>query len=287
MLVFQDGMDLPQFAAFDLLSISQGERRLREYFDDFVALALKGQRGLILESPTWRANADWGQKLGYRKEELAAINVRAIELLEDIRQSKQSASSKMVVSGCIGPRGDGYRPDSVMSIAEARDYHGEQIHTFAGTSADMVCALTLNYVEEAVGIALAAQDANIPAAISFTTETDSRLPTGMELKHAIQETDRATNGGPAYYMINCAHPEHFADALSSGEEWTGRLRGIRANASRKSHAELDECETLDRGSPEDLGKWYSDLRRSFPMLTVLGGCCGTDVEHVRSICQHC
>ena len=190
-----------------------------------------------------------------------------------------------MISGNLGPRGDGYRADSRMSAAEAADYHGEQIATFAATEADLISAFTLNYVDEAIGIVRAAQAAGMPVVISFTLETDGHLPSGQRLADAIRETDAATGGAPAYYMINCAHPSHFRERLAEGGDWCGRIRGLRANASRLSHAELDEASDLDEGNPDELGADYRDLRRLLPELAVFGGCCGTDYRHVEAIAR--
>ena len=193
----------------------------------------------------------------------------------------------MVISGCVGPRGDGYNPATLMSAAEAHAYHSEQIDIFRDTAADMVTAITMTYPEEAIGIARAGQAAGMPVAIAFTVETDGKLPTGATLKDAIRAVDDATAGAPAYYMINCAHPTHFSDALEDGGSWVSRLRGIRANASRKSHAELDEATELDAGDPMELGALYRDLRHRFGHINVLGGCCGTDHRHIGEICKAC
>jgi len=143
--------------------------------------------------------------------------------------------------------------------------------------------MTITYPDEAIGIVEAARHAGIPVAVSFTVETDGRLPDGTTLGDAIQRVDEATEGAAAYFGVNCAHPTHLDGALDGGTPWAPRLRGLRANASRKSHAELDEAETLDDGDPEELGREYVELRREMPGLTVLGGCCGTDIRHVRSI----
>jgi S-methylmethionine-dependent homocysteine/selenocysteine methylase len=286
-LVFHDGIDLPCFAAFDLLRDAAGQARLRRYYEDYLAIAGGKGLGFILEAPTWRANPDWGARLGYDAAALADANRRAIDLLAGLREEHEVAGAPLVMSGNLGPRGDGYRADTQMSIEEARAYHAPQIETFAGTEADMVSAFTVNYVEEAAGIVRAARDATIPVAISFTLETDGNLPSGDSLAAAIERTDQETDGYAAYYMINCAHPTHFEDVLQQGGQWLERIRGLRANASRRSHAELDESTDLDAGDPEELGSEYGDLRRLLPRLTVLGGCCGTDHRHIEAICSAC
>jgi homocysteine S-methyltransferase len=187
----------------------------------------------------------------------------------------------------VGPRGDGYDPAALMSDKEAEAYHRAQIETFRDTAADMVSAITMTHVEEAIGIARAAARAGLPAAISFTVETDGRLPTGHTLAEAIERVDAATSRYPAYYMINCAHPTHFEHVLEAGAPWVERLRGLRANASRKSHAELNESPELDIGDPVELGAEHAALRRRLPHLTVMGGCCGTDDRHVAAIAAAC
>jgi S-methylmethionine-dependent homocysteine/selenocysteine methylase len=284
-LLFHEGIDLPGFATFPLFYDEKAVAVMREYYRKHARLAQASEFGFILESATWRTNADWGAKLGYTPEKLADANRRAIALLAEVRSEFESAKTKIVISGCVGPRGDGYVPSHLMSAKEAQEYHSAQIQTFAETEADMISAMTLNYVEEAVGIARAARFFGMPCAISFTVETDGKLAGGESLKAAIEAVDRATGSAPAYYMINCAHPTHFAGVLKNGEAWTERIRGVRANASRKSHAELDESTELDTGNPQELGGQYCEMLENLKNLTVLGGCCGTDFRHIEAICN--
>jgi S-methylmethionine-dependent homocysteine/selenocysteine methylase len=286
-LIFLDGLELPDFAAFDLLNRAHGEAALRKYFRAYADLARRFGTGLILESPTWRASADWGARLGYSAVALTDANRRAIGLLEDIRGELREHPKPVVISGCLGPRGDGYQPASTMSEHDAAAYHTPQIEAFRDSAADMITAITMNYAEEAIGIARAAARARMPAAISFTVETDGRLPTGQSLGAAIEQVDAATSRYPAYYMINCAHPSHFADVVLEGGRWVRRVRGLRANASRKSHAELNESAELDIGDPAELAADHARLTERLPHLTVVGGCCGTDVRHVERIAAAC
>lgn len=286
-LIFHDGLDLPEFAAFPLLETDEGRAALRRYFGRYADIARRMRTGLILESATWRANPGWGEVLGYAPEALDASNRDAIALLAEIREELDDTGLPVVLSGCVGPRGDGYVAGETMSVAEAEAYHGVQIRSFAASPADMVAAITMTYVEEAAGLARAARAAGMPTAISFTVETDGRLPTGQALGEAIEWVDLETDAYPAYYMINCAHPSHFEDALAAGEPWTRRIGGLRANASRMSHEELDAAEELDSGHPEELGQDYAALMRVLPNLRVLGGCCGTDERHVARIAEAC
>jgi S-methylmethionine-dependent homocysteine/selenocysteine methylase len=284
-LIFHEGLNLPYFAAFDLLNNAFGSEALHKYFSSYAQLAQKYQVGFILESATWRASQDWGAKLGYSTSAIAALNRHAIALLQEIRDEYENDNTPMVISGCIGPRGDGYNPAELMNETEAESYHSAQIKTFCEAQVDLVTAITMNYVEEAIGITKAAVNADIPVAISFTVETNGHLPTGQSLKEAIEHVDRATNSAPIYYMINCAHPTHFTSVLPNGEAWLERIRGLRANASIKSHAELDEAEELDDGNPIELAAQYRQLKTKLPNLNVLGGCCGTDIRHVEEICK--
>ena len=286
-LVFHKQIDLPCFAAFDLLKDEAGVEILRQYFEPYLESTRRHGMGFILEAPTWRANPDWAAKLGYDAPALADANRRAIGLMLELREGWKQKDLPLVVSGNLGPRGDGYRADERMTADEARNYHAAQVETFAETDADMVSAFTMTYVEEAIGIVRAAQKVGMPAVISFTAETDGRLPTGDSLAAAIRRTDAETEGYAAYYMINCAHPTHFSNALRDGGPWRERIRGVRANASKRSHAELDESSDLDDGDPVRLGEEYRALRELLPKLNIFGGCCGTDHRHVQAIAETC
>ena len=282
-LVFNYGIDLPEFAAYDQLRTAEGEELLFDYFRNYVEIAERYDLGLILETVTWRANRDWGKRIGDAPDALAEFNRRAVRLIERVRKELAQGDVPVVISGCIGPRGDGYSPGQQMTAPQAKEYHAEQIATFAGTAADMVAAITLNYPAEAIGIAQAAAACGVPVCISFTVETDGLLPTGQSLEEAITEVDAATDQYPAYYMINCAHPTHFDHLFAEGGRWLERVKGLRCNASCKSHAELDESTVLDDGDPVAFGHQLAALRTLSPHLSVLGGCCGTDHRHIESL----
>lgn len=283
-LIFHEGHELPLFAAVDLLRTETGTAALRRYFEPYAELAAERGTGLVLESPTWRASPRWAAELGWTPAELDALNVAAIELLAELRERYEDRIPAVVISGCVGPHGDGYSPAELLDADAAAEYHATQIATFARTEADMVTAITMTYADEAIGVARAAAAAGLPCAISFTVETDGALPDGRPLREAIEQVDAQTAGAPAYYMVNCAHPTHFADVLDGGE-WCRRIRGVRANASAKSHAELDEATELDEGDPADFGARSAALRAVLPNLSVLGGCCGTDDRHVRAAAE--
>jgi len=282
-LIFHDGYELPYFAAMVLLRDEAGRERLDRYFLEHAQVAAQTGVGFILESATWRASSDWGDLLGYTRDALAQTNRAAINQLVRLRSQLTEGRRDIVISGCIGPRADGYDGTARMTAQQAYDYHLVQVETFAETEADMVNAMTITYVDEAIGIVRAATDQQIPVAISLTVETDGSLPEGTPLGEAIQQVDAATGRAAAYYGINCAHPTHFAPVLDRAAPWTERLRSIRANASRSTHAELDDSELLDAGDPFELAAQYADLRDTLPGLTILGGCCGTDLRHLQAI----
>jgi homocysteine S-methyltransferase len=285
-MIFHEGINLPHFASFVLLASEDGRERTKNYYRRYLDIARRHGTGFVLDTATWRANPDWGRKLGYTTEALQEANRDAVELLIGLRRAYEQPEQPIVLSGAIGPRGDGYKAGA-MSIDEAEDYHSFQIDTFAGTEADMVAAFTMNNIDEGIGIARAAKALGMPCAISFTLETDGRLVTGHSLQEAIETTDAATGGSPAYYMINCAHPTHFEGVLDHGSAWAKRISGIRANASTMSHEQLDNSEVLDAGDPVDLGQRYRNLLSRMPQVRVLGGCCGTDHRHVAAICEAC
>jgi homocysteine S-methyltransferase len=270
-LIFNRGIELPA-----------GLNALKDHYSGYYDIAHSRGAGFILDTPTWRANRDWGERLGYDRSRLADANTRWADAAAQMRADWPGNGQPVVLSGNIGPRGDGYVPGQQMSADEAADYHGEQIATFAGTDLQMVTALTMNYVEEAMGIARAAEAHGLPSVISFTVETDGRLPTGQALGEAIDQVDVETDSAPAYFMVNCAHPTHFEDVLGDGA-WRERICGVRANASKMSHAELDEAEELDPGDPGELADGYARLRERLPNLNVFGGCCGTDHRHVAAV----
>jgi S-methylmethionine-dependent homocysteine/selenocysteine methylase len=283
-LVFHEGFDLPAFAAFVLLADERGCETLRNYYYEYANIARNNNVGFILESMTWRASKEWGKQLGFSSTELADFNRKSIDMLQDIRSEYERDLPHVVISGCVGSRGDGYKADISMTVDEAADYHRTPIATFRETEADMVAAFTMPYTAEAIGITLAARAEGIPVAISFTVETDGNLPSGETLQDAIEQVDSATTGTPAYYMINCAHPTHFADVFGDGS-WTKRIRSVRANASAKSHSELDEATELDAGNPAELAECYVDLTNRLENLNIIGGCCGTDQRHIAEICR--
>jgi homocysteine S-methyltransferase len=285
-LMFLEGHDLPHFAAFNLMRTSAGKQAIKDYLLKYIGIAKENNTGIILDTPTWRASQDWGDLLGYSVEAMDAVNRESVEMLHDIREAEETDSTACVINGAIGPRGDGYNPAFIMTAQEAANYHRAQVTSFVEAGADMITAVTMNYVNEAIAIAKHGAEADIPTVISFTVETDGKLPTGETLEEAIRKTDEASGNSPAYYMINCAHTTHYHEVVKTGGSWLNRIGGLRSNASALSHAELDEAEELDDGNPNEFAAQHADLAKFLPNLAVVGGCCGTDHRHVAAVHRH-
>jgi homocysteine S-methyltransferase len=283
-LIFIDGLELPCFASFPLLEHDDGRSALTRYFEPYLALARRHGTGFVLEANTWRANPAWGERLGYSLDDLAAANRRSIRFVEEIREREETPDRPFVISAPVGPPGDAYDPETRMTAAEAESFHLWQIGVLADTAADCVSGFTLAYADEAIGIVRAANAVGMPAIVSFTVETDGRLPSGQPLGEAIEQVDRETDETTAFYMVNCAHPSHVLPALEEPGPWH-RVRGLRPNASAKSHAELDESEELDDGDPAELARGCLAIGERLPHLTVLGGCCGTDHRHIETVAE--
>lgn len=286
-LIFNEGFVFPHFTVFELLDREGGPEALRAYYAPYLDIARRAGHGFVFDTNTWRANPDWGALVGYDAAGLRRTNIRAVELCRDIAKEFELAGVPTLVSGAMGPRRDAWQYDGVMSIAEALDYHASQVAAFAEAKADMVTILTLTNVPEAIGVARLAQEASLPCVISFTLETDGHLPGGKPLGEAITAVEDATNAYPAYYMINCVHPIHFASTIRHAGAWVDRIGGLRVNASMKSHAELDESPELDIGDWRDLAQRYQRLLPLLPNIRVIGGCCGTDHRHIDAICRVC
>lgn len=282
--IFHEGRDLPQFASFVLLDDAEGRAILDRWFGRFVDLARAGGTGFVLDTATWRANMGWAGALGLDGEGIARVNFKAVAYAKAFRARHETADLPILVNGVVGPSGDGYWIDSARTAAEAEAIHMPQIESLAGAGVDLLTAMTMTYPEEGIGIARAAMRHGLPHVISFTVESDGRLISGLSLHEAIAVVDAATGSSPVFYMVNCAHPTHFGSALAG--PMRDRIGGIRANASRLSHAELDEATELDDGDPVEFGALYAEFSRLLPNLRIIGGCCGSDHRHVSAACGH-
>jgi len=282
--IFNRGIPIPEFAGHTLLSTDAGRNALAAYFREFLVLARDLGTGFILDGQTWKAHSHWAKDLGVTSTELREINHQSIAFIAALRDEFQSNAGPIVLNGIVGPKGDGYAPDAMVSTKEAEEYHREQVSWLSETNVDMITATTFTQASEAAGAVTAANKAELPIVVSFTVETDGNLPTGQSLSDAIWFVDKATNKGPAYFMINCAHPDHFQHIITD-DDWARRIHGVRCNASRKSHAELDASDTLDAGDPVELAQQYKEIKKKMPWINIFGGCCGSDLRHVTEIAK--
>ncbi len=283
-LIFHQGFDLPEFSSLMMMRTPEQRAAIAGYAETYFEIAKSAGLGMVIETATWRASPDWTTRIGFDGlDDLESANRTAIDVIADVRDRARYGDTDIIVSGCVGPRGDGYDAGELMSADQAEAYHAWQVGILSGTRADVVTGMTMTNIPEAIGLARAAKAAGTRSVIAFTVETDGRLPTGDTLDRAIAEVDAATHAAPEYYMVNCAHPIHFAASLQLPPGLRSRLRGVRANASKCSHAELEVMETLDEGNPLELGSEIWAVSKAHPNLRVFGGCCGTDDRHVAAI----
>lgn len=278
-LIFNRGQELPGFASFPLNEDPEAQPVIVDQMRDLVNTAKAAGVGCIIDTLTWMANRDRAAPLGYDADRLAALNRTAVRLMRDLRD--EVAAEDVLLALCLGPSRDPYTKLEPMTVENARSYHRAQIEAIHDMSVDLVHAYTFNQVEEAAGVALAASDFGVPVVVSFVVETDGKLDNGLPLEEAIAQVDELTSNGPAYFMVNCAHPDHFSHVLTGNP----RLKGIVVNASRCSHAELDDATKLDDGDPEELAAEITRLVKLYPSLSVIGGCCGTDFRHLQRMAE--
>lgn len=283
-MIYHEGLDLPHFASFVLVDRGDGRAVLRRYFTRYIEIAKRSGSGFLLDTATWRANMGWAPMLGLDEPAIRAVNRQAVTLAREMRDAHSAPGFPIIVNGAVGPSGDGYRIEAMLTAERAEALHRPQIEALAEAGADMVTAVTMTYTDEAVGIAKAARATGLPHVLSFTVEVDGRLPSGQPLHEALAETEARTGGSAIFYMVNCAHPTHFVRELDGGMRH--RIGGIRANASRLSHGELDVATELDDGDPIEFGHFYGAFGRHLPNLRLVGGCCGSDHRHVGEACGH-
>jgi S-methylmethionine-dependent homocysteine/selenocysteine methylase len=283
-LIFNHDIDIPEFASHTLLPDPKGREAMVNYYREFLTLAATTGAGFLLGVPIWKAHMHWAKDLGASEADLRQANHDSVAFVSELRDEFSENAKPILLDAVIGPRGDAYAPDEAVAVDEAERYHAKQIGWLAVTEVDIVTGLTFTQSDEAIGFVRAARSAGLPSVMSFTVETDGKLPTGQPLGEAIRAVDDATDQAAAYFMVNCAHPDHFSHVLDD-ETWTRRILGIRCNASRLSHAELDACEVLDDGDPVELGGQYREFKDRMPWLNIFGGCCGSDLRHVTQIAK--
>lgn len=281
-LMFDLNVELRNLAAFELLFDASKEAILKDLHRTFADIAIKYGVSIILDTETWRASSNWYKLVGTSAKQQTKIHPLALassRRLADYVRDKSEGKVNAIVVGTMGPLNDAYKFDKDLSVEVARNYHRAQMLEFKANKAGAVGAYTLSTSTEALAIALEAKDATIPCFLSFTVETDGTLPSGESLQMAVERVDEETQNSVLFFMVNCAHPRHVRKAVENDGAWIQRIRGVRGNASIKSHEELNNSTELHSGDPVQFANDLLSLRDIFPQLVVMGGCCGTSPDH--------
>jgi homocysteine S-methyltransferase len=298
-LLFLQGVPLREFCAFELIDDEAGWSTMeRAFLRPILDAAAASGFGFISDCLAWRASRDYVDRLGHSAAGVAGVNKRLVARMRRSIDEWRAAGGErakacpVVLAADLGPRGDGYAVGAggPLPVDAAYGYHVEQVRALADADVDLLVALTMTSVNEALGVVRAAREHRLPVLVSPTVETDGSLPDGSALGDFVARVDEATGGYPVAYIVNCAHPTHLEPTLrraaDAGAPWLRRFRGLRTNASAKSHQELDEATELDRGDVAELVERMKTLKDRYG-FTILGGCCGTDAEHMQAIARRC
>lgn len=282
-IMYKHGFELPEFAMFPLLDEPRAVPVLRDMYTRYLDTAARHGFGVLIGGLDYRASPDWAALIGYPPAALIEMQLRAIQFLRDLSEPYRSQVPDVRIAGIVGPRGDAYQVDRLITAEEAEDYHSIQLATLAQADVDLVEAMTFGNVDEAIGLARAAAPFDLPLSISFALDSSHRLNSGPTLREAIETIDAAAGEHrPAFYGINCSHPFEFMPAIEPGD-WFQRVRSLRPNAAAADKISLCTLGHLEEGDPTQLGSLMGQLAAQFPHLDVWGGCCGTWDVHLDKI----
>ncbi len=284
-IMYRHGFELPEFAMFPLLDTPKAVRALRSIFRAHLDVAAEFGLSFLLTGLDYRASPDWGAKLGYSPQALSDANMQSIEFLREISEGYEGQIPRLLIGGCLGPRGDAYGLNQNITAESAEDYHAVQLETLKKSGVDFAVAATFNNVPEAVGVSRAAARIGVPLFVSLTLDSTHRLKSGPSLGDAITEIDAlAGEAAPEFYLLNCSHPLEYEPALDDGK-WIKRLRGVRPNASKMEKIALCKLGHIEDGNPVELGEQIGDLSYRYTHMDIFGGCCGTGDSHLREIAK--
>ncbi len=259
---------------------------LEGLFRQYMDIGQKYDLPMIFCTPTWRANPERLAKAGIGMVE--QVNNDSFSFVDKIRKSYGEYSSKIFIGGLMGCKGDSYRPKEALEKNEATAFHRIQAKALADSGCDFLYAATQPAISEAVGIAAAMAECDVPYVISFLIMPDGKLLDGITLSEAIEQIDDKISPRPSFYMVNCVHPLVFKQALSKSfnetENLRSRLIGLQANSSTKSPEELENLPYLDTTEPVEFSEYMLQLHKRFG-IKILGGCCGTDNRHIEEIAR--
>lgn len=286
-LIYRKNINLPSFSTLPLLSTEEGTENLLSIYQDYINTALTHSTGIVLETRTWRGSPAWASKLGLSTSQVLNLNRAAVTILRDLRHGAETPSTPIVISGTLGTLQDAYQDSTgTVSITLAQENYRSQVHVLAQEGVDMLSIMTVTNLNEAIAAVTVAREFNLPIHVSFSIETNGRLQGGRTVDDVIREVDHLTESYTTYFGVNCAHPRHIMAALQGvSKEVRSRIGSIRGNASLKSHQELDNTLVLDRGDVSVYVGEFDGLLNILPELKVVGGCCGTDEEHLDALAR--
>lgn len=288
-LIYEFGIDLPDFASFLALFDDRGRAALREIYRGYLAVAAEFRMPMLVGAPTWRAHPECLRRFGFAKaDDLRRVNAEAVAFLQDLRRETRT-ETLVHIAGVIGPRRDGYRAEDAPALDEARAYHEAQAQALAGLGVDLLYAPTFPSRDELAGVAQAMARTGLAYALAPVIDPKGRLLDGHSFAEAVRLVDESTDPKPLYFLAGCVHPSTFLAAAAEGGDRTmprmpGRLAGIKANASPLPPEELDRLGHLDADAPAVLAQEILAARRRYG-LRILGGCCGTNDRHIRALAE--
>ena len=268
----------PRLENATLIYDVDGKRALREIYSGYIDIACEAGLPINIATPTWRANRE-----RVLEAVIGNINRDAVRFLSDLRNEWDEFSSRIFIGGLIGCKNDCYKPAEGLPPDKAYSFHSWQIEQLAKENIDYLMAATVPAIPEAVGMALAMQKTKIPYFISFVINRAGKILDGSSLRTAFDRIDAECTIPPVGYMINCAYPS-FLNAPAQPESVLRRLLGFQGNASSLDHAELDGSLSLQSDTLEDWGDRMVALNKIHG-IKILGGCCGTDVSHLKYLAE--
>jgi homocysteine S-methyltransferase len=270
----------PNLVSAPLIYSTLGRNELSIIYNSYIELAKGSDIPFFMCAPTWRANYLRVSESGVNKN----INIDAVNFMKEIRKSHGDFSSKIKIGGLIGCKNDCYKPDEGLSTKDSELFHAWQIDQLVKGEVDFIIAETIPTVKEALGIAKCFERIELPYIIGFVISRDGLILDGTKLNDAINIIDEGVTNQPIGYFIICSHPS-FLCAENQPKSLFKRLIGYLGNASSLDHCELDGSKTLKSDNFSDWGKQMLKLNRAFS-IKILGGCCGTNVEHLKYIIEN-
>jgi len=264
---------------YDDINRSAIEAIYRQYLD----IGFEYDLPLVLSTPTWRASRERIEAAGYGSRDLNGDNFR---FLDALRKSYGPYAQKVAICGLLSCRGNAYNPAEALGAEAAYRFHAWQAERLTEAGADFLLAATLPALSEAVGLASALAGTGIPYVVSFVVRREGTLLDRTPLNQALATIEDSVSPGPLAFMANCTHASFLKSALVHRQHSSSyvrqRILGLFANTAALTPEELDNSESLVEEDPDIFGQAVAELHAEFG-LKLLGGCCGSDDRHIRSL----